>query len=83
MVLNAMVFSNQLQPGWREIAKQHNLLDMDQASNEAKKRNPAWQYSLAVRSGAMTEYVIFAVMLVAVIGFAWLWLIEQRRKRKM
>jgi hypothetical protein len=28
----------------------------------------------------MTEYVIVVVMVIAAIGFAWLWLIEQRKK---
>ena len=29
----------------------------------------------------MIEYVIFIVMVVFVTGFAWLWLIEQRKRR--
>ena len=29
----------------------------------------------------MTEYAIFIVMVIDTIGFAWLWLIEQRKKR--
>ena len=28
----------------------------------------------------MTEYIIFIVMVIFAIGFAWLWLIEQRKK---
>ena len=30
----------------------------------------------------MTEYVIFVVMVISTMGFAWLWLIEQKKKRK-
>jgi preprotein translocase subunit YajC len=30
----------------------------------------------------MIEYAIFIVMVIFTIGFAWLWLIEQRKKRK-
>jgi preprotein translocase subunit YajC len=30
----------------------------------------------------MTEYAIFTAMVIAVIGFAWLWFIEQKKKRK-
>jgi hypothetical protein len=30
----------------------------------------------------MMEYAIFIVMVVAVIGFAWLWLIEQRKRKE-
>lgn len=30
----------------------------------------------------MTEYAIFIVMMIAAIGFAWLWLIEQQKKRR-
>ena len=30
----------------------------------------------------MTEYVIFVVMMISIMGFAWLWLIEQKKKRK-
>jgi preprotein translocase subunit YajC len=30
----------------------------------------------------MIEYAIFVVMVIFTIGFAWLWLIEQQRKRK-
>ena len=29
----------------------------------------------------MIEYVIIIVMVIVTIGFAWLWLIEQRKKR--
>ena len=29
----------------------------------------------------MMEYAIFIVMVIAVIGFAWLWLIEQRKRK--
>ena len=28
----------------------------------------------------MTEYIIFLVMVIFAIGFAWLWLIEQQQK---
>jgi hypothetical protein len=30
----------------------------------------------------MTEYAIFIVMVISTIGFAWLWLLEQRKKRR-
>jgi preprotein translocase subunit YajC len=30
----------------------------------------------------MIEYAILIVMVVFAIGFAWLWVIEQRKKRK-
>jgi len=30
----------------------------------------------------MIEYAIFVVMVIFTIGFAWLWLIEQRKKSK-
>jgi hypothetical protein len=30
----------------------------------------------------MMEYAIFIAMVIAAIGFAWLWLIEQQKKRK-
>ena len=30
----------------------------------------------------MTEYAIFVVMVISTMGFAWLWLIEQKKKRK-
>ena len=30
----------------------------------------------------MIEYAIFIVMVIVTIGFAWLWLIEQPKKRK-
>ena len=29
----------------------------------------------------MMEYAIFIAMVIVTIGFAWLWLIEQRKKR--
>jgi flagellar basal body-associated protein FliL len=29
----------------------------------------------------MTEYAIFMVMVIAAMGFAWLWFIEQKKKR--
>jgi hypothetical protein len=30
----------------------------------------------------MTEYIIFIVMVIFAVGFAWLWLIEQQKKAK-
>jgi hypothetical protein len=30
----------------------------------------------------MIEYAIFTVMVIVTIGFAWLWLIEQQKKRR-
>jgi hypothetical protein len=30
----------------------------------------------------MLEYAIFIVMVIFTIGFAWLWVIEQQKKRK-
>ena len=30
----------------------------------------------------MIDYAIFIVMVIFAIGFAWLWLIEQKKKRK-
>jgi len=30
----------------------------------------------------MMEYAIFIAMVIVTIGFAWLWLIEQQKKRK-
>ena len=30
----------------------------------------------------MMEYAIFIAMVIVTIGFAWLWVIEQKRKRK-
>lgn len=30
----------------------------------------------------MTEYAIFIVMMISTIGFAWLWLIEQQKRRR-
>jgi preprotein translocase subunit YajC len=30
----------------------------------------------------MIEYAIFILMVIFAIGFAWLWLIEQKKKRK-
>jgi hypothetical protein len=34
------------------------------------------------RAVPMMEYAIFIAMVIVTIGFAWLWLIEQKRKRK-
>jgi len=30
----------------------------------------------------VTEYAIFVAMVISIMGFAWLWLIEQKKKRK-
>jgi hypothetical protein len=30
----------------------------------------------------MIEYAVFAVMVIFAVGFAWLWFIEQTKKRK-
>jgi hypothetical protein len=30
----------------------------------------------------MMEYAIFIAMVIAVMGFAWLWLIEQRKRKR-
>ena len=30
----------------------------------------------------MTDYIIFTVMVISAAGFAWLWFIEQKKRRK-
>jgi hypothetical protein len=35
-----------------------------------------------LRAAAMIEYAILIAMVIFAIGFAWLWFIEQKKKRK-
>jgi len=53
------------------------------------ERGPRGFFPLAVlvgehefRAAPMTDYIIFTVMVISAAGFAWLWFIEQKKRRK-